>query len=300
MCHSDALFIDGAFPDTQFPLVPGHEIAGRIDAMGEGVEGFDVGQRVVVGWFGGNCGHCDACRDGDAINCKYLKIPGLSYQGGFADSVIVPASALARLPEDFPAAETGPMACAGVTVYNALRRSAARPGDLVAVVGIGGLGHLGVQFARAMGFETAAIDRGSDKEAQARRLGAHHYVDGGVQDVAKQLRDLGGAKVVLVTANSASAATGTLGGLTHRGELVMIGIPAEPLTVPVTQLIGGMHKVYGHASGTSRDVEETLLFAALSGVRPVIEQLPLTEAAQGMEKMLSGAARFRMVLTTGR
>jgi alcohol dehydrogenase len=300
VCQSDALFIAGAFPDTQFPLVPGHEIAGRIDALGEGVEGFEVGQRVAVGWFGGNCGRCNACRDGDAINCTYLKIPGLSYQGGFADSVIVPSSALARMPEGFPAAEAGPMACAGVTVYNGLRRTGARPGDLVAVVGIGGLGHLGVQFARAMGFETVAIDRGTDKEAAARELGAHHYIDGAAEDVPRRLSDLGGARAVLATANSALAATATLGGLTHRGELVMIGIPADPLTIPVPALIGGTHKINGHASGTSREVEETLRFAALSGVRPVVEEVPLTEAVQAMDKMASGAARFRMVLTPGR
>jgi len=300
ICHSDSMFLDGHMPGAAFPLIAGHEIAGRIDALGSGVEEFHPGERVAVGWFGGNCGHCAACRDGDAINCASLQVPGLAYPGGFADMVVVPATALARIPDAFSSPEAAPMGCAGVTVYNALRRSVARPGDLVAILGIGGLGHLGVQFANKMGFETVAIARGADKEPLARELGAHHYLDSRTQDVAKQLQALGGAKVVLATATSATAATDTLGGLTHRGELIIVGVPAEPLQIPAYQLIGGTHKVYGHASGTSREVEETLRFAALSGVRPMIEQIPLTDAAQGLDKMLTGKARFRMVLTTGR
>lgn len=300
ICHSDSMILEGHLPGMAFPLTTGHEIAGRIDALGSGVEGFQPGDRVAVGWFGGNCGHCAACREGDAINCATLQVPGLAYPGGFADAVVVPATALARIPDGFSSAEAAPMGCAGVTVYNALRRSAARPGDLVAVLGIGGLGHLGVQFAQKMGFETVAIARGADKEPLARRLGAHHYLDSTAQDVAQELRALGGAKVVLATATSATAATDTLGGLTHRGELVVVGVPAEPLQIPAAQLVMGTHKVYGHASGTSREVEETLRFAALSGVRAMIEEIPLTEAAQGLERMLTGKARFRMVLTTGR
>jgi alcohol dehydrogenase len=264
-----------------------------------GVEGFDLGQRVAVGWFGGNCGHCVACREGDAINCAELQTPGLSYPGGFADVVVVPASALARIPDEIAAAEAAPMGCAGVTVFNALRRSVARPGDLVAILGLGGLGHLGVQFAAKLGFETIAIARGPGKRALALELGALHYIDSAAEDVAAALQALGGAKVVLATAANSAAMTATIGGLTHRGELIVVGADADPILVSPFALIGGCKKIYGHASGTSRDVEETLQFAALTGVRPMIEQAPLEDAGDAFERMLSGAARFRMVLTTG-
>ncbi len=300
ICHSDSMFINGFMPGVSFPLVTGHEIAGRIDVIGEGVAGFAEGQRVAVGWFGGNCGYCVPCREGDAINCVRLQIPGLSYPGGFADSIIVPASALARIPDGFTAAEAAPMGCAGVTTFNALRRSTARPGDLVAVLGLGGLGHLGVQFAAALGFETVAVARGADKEVLARELGAHHYIDNETQDVGAELQLLGGAKVVLGAVTNNAAMTDTLGGLTHRGELVVVGVNPEPFEVNPFALIGGEHKMYGHASGTSREVEETLHFAALTGVRPIIEEVPLTDAGLAVERMLSGRARFRMVLTTDR
>ena len=300
ICHSDSIFIDGHMPGVTFPLVAGHEIAGRIDEVADDVEGFDVGQRVAVGWFGGNCGHCAACREGDAINCAHLQIPGLAYPGGFAETVIVPASALARIPDGFAAAEAAPMGCAGVTTFNALRRSNARPGDLVAVVGLGGLGHLGVQFAAKLGFETVAIARGANKEPFARELGAHHYIDNSAQDAGAALRELGGAKVVLGTVTDNAAMTDTLSGLTNRGELVVIGVNPEPFQVDPFALLGGGHKIYGHASGTSKEVEETLHFAALTGVRPLIEEVPLTEAQSALERMSSGQARFRMVLTTGR
>lgn len=300
VCHSDALFIDGHMPGVTFPLVTGHEIAGRIDALGAGVEDFSLGQRVAVGWFGGTCGHCVACREGDAVNCAYLQIPGLSYPGGFAESIVAPASALARIPEALTAAEAAPMGCAGVTTFNALRRSVARPGDLVAILGIGGLGHLGVQFAAKMGFETVAIARGAGKEGIARELGAHHYIDNETKDVAAALRALGGAKVVLGTGTSNAAMTATLGGLAHRGELIVIGVDPEPLQVTSFVLIGGSHKIYGHASGTAREVEETLQFTVLTGVRPWIEVVPLLYAGLAVERMRSGKARFRMVLTTGR
>ncbi len=300
VCHTDSTFIDGHMPGVGFPLVAGHEIAGHIDAIGDGIEDFEPGQRVAVGWFGGNCGHCVACREGDAINCAHLQIPGLSYPGGFAETVVVPASALARLPEEFTAAEAAPMGCAGVTTFNALRRSVARPGDLVAVVGLGGLGHLGVQFASRLGFETVAIARGAEKEPLARELGAHHYIDNQTQDSVAALQALGGAKVVLGTVTDNAAMTDTLGGLTHRGELVVIGVPSEPFQVSPFALIGGGHKMYGHQSGTSREVEETLHFAALTGIRPMIEEMPLADAGSAVERMVSGKARFRMVLTTGR
>jgi len=298
ICHSDSIFISGFMPGVTFPLVTGHEIAGRIDTFGEGVEGFEPGQRVAVGWFGGNCGYCVACREGDAINCVRLQTPGLSYPGGFADAIIVPSSALARIPDDFKAAEAAPMGCAGVTTFNALRRSAARPGDLVAVLGLGGLGHLGVQFAAALGFETVAVARGADKESLAQELGAHHYIDNTTQDVASELQALGGAKVVVGTVTDNAAMTDTLGGLTHRGELIVVGVNPEPFEVNPFALMGE-HKMYTHASGTSREVEETLHFAALTGVRPMIEEVPLSEAGSAFERMVSGKARFRMILTTG-
>jgi alcohol dehydrogenase len=300
ICHSDSMFLEGHMPGVVFPLVAGHEIAGRIDKIGEGVEDFSLDQRVAVGWFGGNCEHCVACREGDAINCAHLQVPGLSYPGGFAESIVVPASALARIPDEFTAAEAAPMGCAGVTTFNALRESAARPGDVVAVLGLGGLGHLGVQFAAKLGFETVAVARGAEKEALATQLGAHHYIDNTTQDAASALQALGGAKVVLGTVTDNKAMTDTLGGLTHRGELVVIGVNPDPFEVNPFALIGGGHKMYGHQSGTSRDVEETLNFAALTGVRPMIEEVPLTDAGSALERMLSGKARFRMVLRTGR
>lgn len=299
ICHSDSTFISGHMPGVTFPLITGHEVAGRVDEIGEGVEGFELGQRVAVGWFGGNCQHCVACRQGDAINCAHLQVPGLSYPGGFAERIVVPVSALARIPSEFTAAEAAPMGCAGVTTFNALRESVARPGDVVAVLGLGGLGHLGVQFAAKLGFETVAIARGAGKEALAKQLGAHHYVDNTTEDVAEALQALGGAKVVLGTVTDNDAMTDTLGGLTHRGELVVIGVNPAPFEVNPFALIGGSHKMYGHQSGTSRDVEETLNFAALTGVRPMIEEAPLTDAASAFERMLSGDVRFRMVLTTG-
>ncbi|MYZ37221.1 alcohol dehydrogenase catalytic domain-containing protein [Streptomyces sp. SID4917] len=299
VCHTDAVMIEGGFPGAPFPMVPGHEIAGRIDAIGDGVEEFEKGQRVAVGWFGGNCGHCVACRDGDAINCATLQTPGLAYPGGYADTVVVPASALARIPDGFSFVDAAPMGCAGVTVCGALSRSAARPGDLVAIIGVGGLGHLGVQFADKMGFETVAIARGKDKEPLARELGARHYIDNRSQDVAAELRALGGAKVVLNTATNSKAATDTLDGLGHRGELIVIALHPEPLQISTMQLITGTRKVYGHASGTSREVEETLRFAALTGIRPMTEEVPLTEAGPALDKMLASKARFRMVLTSG-
>ena len=297
ICRSDAALISGRQPGATFPLVPGHEIAGRIDAIGDSVQGFAPGERVAVGWFGGDCGYCVPCREGDFINCARLQVPGLSYPGGYADAVVVPATALARIPEEFTAPDAAPMGCAGVTVFNALRTSAARPGDLVAILGIGGLGHLGVQFAARLGFETIAIARGADKEPLAKQLGAHHYIDNQAQDTAAALRALGGAKVVLGTVTSNAAMTDTLGGLTHRGELIVIGVNPEPFQVSPFALIGG-HKMYFHASGTSRDTEETLRFAALTGIRPMIEQAALSDAQPAYERMLTGQARFRMVLVT--
>lgn len=284
----------------RFPLVPGHEIAGRIDELGEGVHtGWQVGDRVAVGWFGGSCHHCTPCRQGDFIVCDNLKVPGWAYDGGFAEAVIAPADALARIPDALAATDAAPMACAGVTTYNGLRRSSARPGDLVAVLGIGGLGHLGVRYAVAMGFETVAIARGADKADLAEQLGAHHYIDSTAGTaVADALRSLGGAKVVLATAANSAAITATVEGLSHRGELVVIGAAPEPLGISPFQLLIPGKIVRGHPSGTAQDVQDTMAFSVLHGIRPTIETLPLDQADEAYRKMLSGAARFRMVLTT--
>ncbi|MFE0375302.1 alcohol dehydrogenase [Streptomyces inhibens] len=299
ICHSDALFVNAAFPGVRFPLVPGHEIAGRIEEVGEGTySGWQVGDRVAVGWFGGSCGHCTPCRQGDFMVCENLKVPGWAYDGGYAEAVIAPADALARIPDALAAPDAGPLACAGVTTYNGLRRSPARPGDLVAVLGIGGLGHLGVQYAAAMGFETVAIARGAGKADFAKQLGAHHYVDSTADTpVGDALRSLGGAKVVLATAANSEAITATVDGLTHRGELVVIGAAPDPLGISPAQLLMSGKIVRGHPSGTAQDVQDTMAFSALHGIRPMTEILPLDQAADAYQKMLSGTARFRMVLT---
>ena len=302
VCHSDALFVGGGLPGVTFPEVPGHEIAGRIEELGAGVRerGWQVGDRVAVGWFGGSCGHCGPCREGDFIVCENLKVPGWTYDGGFGEKVIAPADALARIPETLAASDAGPLACAGVTTFNGLRRSAGRPGDLVAVLGLGGLGHLGVQYAAAMGFETVAIARGPQKADFARQLGAHHYVDStSGTPVAEALQALGGAKVVLATAGNSEAISATVDGLTHRGELVAIGADTAPLDISPAQLLMAGRVVRGHPSGTSKDVEDTMAFSVLHGIRPMTEQVPLTDADAAYQKMLAGGARFRMVLTMG-
>jgi alcohol dehydrogenase len=302
ICHSDAFFVSAALPGVTFPEVPGHEIAGRVDALGEGIEdwGWQVGDRVAVGWFGGSCGHCTPCRQGDFIVCENLKVPGWAYDGGFAEYVIAPVDALARIPDSLTAADAGPMACAGVTTYNGLRRSSARSGDLVAVLGIGGLGHLAVRYAVAMGFETVAIARGADKADFSKQLGAHHYIDSTAgTTVAEALQSLGGAKAVLATASNSAAITATVDGLAPRGELVVIGADPEALGINPVQLLMSGRVVRGHPSGTARDVQDTMEFSALHGIRPTIETLPLDQADEAYQKMLSGSARFRMVLTTG-
>ncbi|MFI1467672.1 alcohol dehydrogenase [Streptomyces wuyuanensis] len=302
ICHSDAFFVSAALPGVTFPEVPGHEIAGRVDALGEGIEdwGWQVGDRVAVGWFGGSCGHCTPCRQGDFIVCENLKVPGWAYDGGFAEYAIAPVDALARIPDSLTAADAGPMACAGVTTYNGLRRSSARSGDLVAVLGIGGLGHLAVRYAVAMGFETVAIARGADKADFSKQLGAHHYIDSTAgTTVAEALQSLGGAKAVLATASNSAAITATVDGLAPRGELVVIGADPEALGINPVQLLMSGRVVRGHPSGTARDVQDTMEFSALHGIRPTIETLPLDQADEAYQKMLSGSARFRMVLTTG-
>ncbi|MFH8386169.1 alcohol dehydrogenase [Kitasatospora sp. NPDC018058] len=302
VCHSDAMFVNAGLPGVGFPLVPGHEIAGRIEELGEGTQstGWRVGDRVAVGWFGGSCGHCAACRQGDFVLCLNLKVPGWAYDGGYAEAVVVPVDALARIPDALAAADAAPMACAGVTTYNGLRTSSARAGDLVAVLGIGGLGHLGVQYAAAMGFETVAIARGADKADFAKQLGAHHYIDSTADTpVADALQSLGGARVVLATAANSAAITATVDGLSHRGELVVIGADTEPLRITPVQLLLRARTVRGHPSGSAQDIEDTMAFSALRGIRPMIETAPLDRADEAYRRMLSGAARFRMVLTTG-
>jgi D-arabinose 1-dehydrogenase-like Zn-dependent alcohol dehydrogenase len=299
MCYSDAIMIANGFPGITFPITVGHEIAGRIESIGPYVEGWQVGDRVAIGWYGGSDGTCDACRDGDPTNCPHLQVPGIAYQGGYADAVVVPAMALARIPDELDAPAAGPLACAGVTVFDPLRRSQAQPGDTVAILGVGGLGHLGVQFAAHMGFEPVAIDRGPDREKDAGELGATHFIDSASTDPAQALQDLGGAKVVLATAPNGPAMSSTINGLGRRGELIVIGATPDALDVTAFQLIFGTKSISGTAAGSALDVERTMRFAAETGVRPWIEELPLEQAAEGFAKMNSGRARFRMVLTTG-
>ena len=299
VCHSDADILANRFPGESFPVTVGHEIGGRIESIGAGVDGWLPGGRVAVGWYGGSDGYCDACREGDGINCPNLQVPGIAYLGGYADAIVVPSVALAHIPDGLTAAQAGPLACAGVTVFKALRRSGARPGDLVAILGLGGLGHLGVQFAARMGFVTVAIARGADKAGLARDLGADHYIDSVATDPAKALQDLGGAKVVLATIPNGPAMSAAVDGLGRRGELIVIGVTADQVTASGFQLILGEKRIAGHASGTSMDTEHTLRFAAQTGVRPWIEETPLDQAQMAFDKMMSGKARFRMVLTTG-
>jgi D-arabinose 1-dehydrogenase-like Zn-dependent alcohol dehydrogenase len=298
ICHSDSLTKEGLFPGIQYPRVPGHEVAGMIDAVGSGVAGWSVGQRVGVGWHGGFCALCDACRRGNFFACRLGQVTGITYDGGYADYMVAPASALALLPSELSAAEAGPLVCAGVTTFNSLRNSGARPGETVAVLGLGGLGHLGVQFAAKMGFRTVGVARGSDKEPLARQLGAHHYIDSQAQNVASELLELGGAQLILATVTDANAMSAALGGLGVNGKLLVLGAPHEPLAVPVGLLLAGRRSVAGWYSGTSIDSQDTLSFSVLTGVRAMTEVFPLERAAEAYERMMSGKARFRVVLTT--
>ena len=297
VCGTDHAFVQGAFPGLSWPLTPGHEIAGTVAELGAGVEGFDVGDRVAVGWFGGNCNRCVPCRKGQFMQCQRMQVPSWHYPGGYAESVTVPATALARIPDGLSFVEAAPMGCAGVTTFNALRRTRAVAGDVVAVLGIGGLGHLGVQWAAAMGFDTVAIARGPAKADDARALGARHYIDSTAVDVAGELQKLGGAVVVLATAGNSAAMGQTVGGLAPEGELVVVGVTPEPLPISPLDLITAGLSVTGHPSGTSRDVEETMDFALQTGVRAHVQELPLAQAAQAYAAMEEGQARYRMVLT---
>jgi D-arabinose 1-dehydrogenase-like Zn-dependent alcohol dehydrogenase len=299
ICHSDSYAKEGNFPGMQFPRVPGHEVVGVIDAVGPGVARWKTGQRAGVGWHGGSCGYCDACRRGNSFACQTAtQITGITYDGGYADYMIAPADALALVPEGLSAEEAAPLMCAGVTTFNCLRNSGARPGDVAAILGLGGLGHLGVQFAAEMGFNTVAIARGKDKEAFARKTGALHYIDTQTQDPAAELRKLGGASVILATVTSGEAMQAVAGGLAVSGTLMLIGaVPS--LEVSPLDLLRGRQSVKGWYSGTSIDSQDTLSFSVLSGVRSMNEVFPIGKVSEAYERMLSGKARFRVVLTTG-
>jgi D-arabinose 1-dehydrogenase-like Zn-dependent alcohol dehydrogenase len=297
ICHSDSLTVHSAWPGIAYPRAPGHEIAGTVDAVGDGVIGWKTGDRVGVGWHGGHCGYCDRCRRGDFITCRNLRIPGIAYDGGYAEYTIVPAVALARIPAALSAAEAAPLMCAGVTTFNALRNSAARPGDLVAILGVGGLGHLGVQYAAKMGFDTVAIARGREKEELALKLGARRYLDSRSMEVGAELRKLGGAKVVLSTVTAAKAMEQVVGGLGFDGQLIVVGAAHEPLALNTAGMIGARHSVKAWPSGTCVDSENAMDFSVLTGVRAMIETMPLEQAPAAYERMMNGEARFRMVLT---
>jgi D-arabinose 1-dehydrogenase-like Zn-dependent alcohol dehydrogenase len=299
ICHSDVLVKEGLWPGLQYPRVPGHEIAGRLDALGVGVKAWKKGDRVGVGWHGGHDFVCDECRRGDFAMCVNRKVTGIDYDGGYAEYMIAPAEALAAIPNELPAEEAGPLMCAGVTVFNALRNSGARTGDVVAVQGIGGLGHLGVQYARKMGFETVALGLGKDKEPLAKKLGAHHYIDSSAVDTVAELQKLGGARVILATAPSAKAISDVVGGLGVNGNLLIPAAANDPLTVSVMPLLMGRRQISGWYSGTARDSQDTLEFSALSDVHPMIEKFPLSRVAEAYERMHSGKVRFRVVLTMG-
>jgi D-arabinose 1-dehydrogenase-like Zn-dependent alcohol dehydrogenase len=299
ICHSDTIAKEGILPGIQYPRVPGHEVVGTVDAVGPLVNGWRVGDRAGVGWHGGHCGYCDMCRRGNFFACQTsTQITGITYDGGYSDSMIAPVSALARVPEALSAEEAAPLMCAGVTTFNCLRNSDARAGDVVAILGLGGLGHLAVQFAAKMGFKTVAIARGEDKRTLAKHLGAFHYIDSQVQNPAAELAQLGGAKVVLATVTNAEAMEAVIGGLAANGTMMIIGaVPS--LNVPPLQLLAGRQSVKGWYSGTSIDSQDTMAFSVLSGVRSMNEVFPLERVNDAYERMLSGKARFRVVLTAG-
>ncbi len=298
ICHSDSFTKAGAFPGMKLPRVPGHEVVGIVDALGPDVPKWKQGARVGVGWHGGHCGHCDSCRKGDFLTCATGKIPGISYDGGYADYMIVPFEALAAVPDELSSAEAAPLLCAGITTFNSLRHSGVLAGDLVAVLGIGGLGHLGVQFAAKMGCRTVAVARGSDKEPLARQLGAFHYIDSTRENVAAELTRLGGARVILATLTDAKSMSTAIGGLGVDGKLLVLGASADPIEVSPLTLISKRRSISGWPSGTASDSEDTMRFSLQSAIRPLIEKYPLEQATEAYDRMMSGKARFRVVLTT--
>lgn len=295
ICHSDGLVKSGHFPGLVLPRIPGHEIAGRIDVVGAGVTNFKAGDRVGVGWHGGHCFQCERCRRGDFVNCVNEKITGISHDGGYAEYAVVPAESVARIPDGIDAADAGPLLCAGITTFNALRNSGARAGDTVAVQGIGGLGHLGIQFAAKMGFRTVAVSSGADKEALARQLGAHEYIDTKTTTAAEGLNKLGGADLILATAPHADAISATVGGLKARGKLLIVAAPFQPLTVSAFAILSGK-SVSGWPSGSAVDSEDTMRFSALTGVRPKIEVFKLEQAEEAFTRVMENRVRFRAVL----
>jgi D-arabinose 1-dehydrogenase-like Zn-dependent alcohol dehydrogenase len=297
ICHSDMFVKEGHWPGLQYPRVTGHEVAGVIDEVGPGASAWKKGQRVGVGWHGWHCGHCDPCRRGDFISCQNLRITGFSDDGGYAQYMVASSGALALIPDSLTSVEAAPILCAGITTFNSLRHSGAGAGDLVAVLGLGGLGHLGIQFASRMGYRTVAIGRGKDKEPLALKLGAARYLDADAVKVAEELIKLGGASVILATAPDSKAMSALIDGLGVDGKLLVVGASADPISVTPIQLIGNRRSIQGWPSGSARDSEDTLNFCALTGIRPMVEAFPLEQAAAGYERMLSGKARFRVVLT---
>jgi D-arabinose 1-dehydrogenase-like Zn-dependent alcohol dehydrogenase len=297
ICHSDVLTKEGGLPGIHYPRVPGHEVAGIVDELGPGVTGWKEGQRVGIGWHGGHDGTCLQCRRGDFGNCQNLKIAGISYDGGYQQYMLAPIEALVAIPDSLNAVDAAPLLCAGITTFNALRHSGAMPGDLVAVQGIGGLGHLGIQFAHKFGYRVVAIGRGSENAALARKLGANAYIDSKTVNAAQELQSLGGAQVILATAPNSKAMSELIDGLGPNGKLMVVGAAFEPIEVMPAQLIFGVHSIQGWAAGTPADSEDTLRFAELTGVRPMIETYPLEKAAEAYARMMSGKAQFRVVLT---
>jgi D-arabinose 1-dehydrogenase-like Zn-dependent alcohol dehydrogenase len=298
ICHSDSLVKEGIWPGIPYPRVPGHEVAGVIDAVGAGVADWKPGQRVGVGWNGGYCGHCDHCRRGELFACVNGQVTGISFDGGYAEYLVAPASAVALMPAELPPVDAAPLMCAGVTTFNALRNSGARPGDVVAVLGLGGLGHLGVQYAAKMGFHTVGIARGKDKEPLARKLGATVYIDNQAQDPAAELQKLGGAKAILATATSGEAMSAVEGGLAVNGTMLLIGAVPSMQVSPLF-LLTGCRSIKGWYAGTSIDSQDTLGFSARTGVKSMNEIYPLEKVAEAYDRMMSGKARFRVVLTIG-
>ncbi len=297
VCHSDVLVTEGKWPGIQYPRVPGHEVAGIIDEVGPGVSSWKTRQRVGVGWHGGHDGTCPSCRRGDFRNCRNLQIPGISYDGGYQQYMVAPVEALVAIPETLSAVEAAPLLCAGITTYNALRHAGALPGDLVAVQGIGGLGHLGIQFASKFGYKVAAIGRGSANAALAKKLGANVYIDSTSSKPAEALQKLGGAQVILATAPNSRAMSELIDGLGPNGKMIVIGVTFDPIEVAPAQLISGSRTIQGWAAGTPADSDDTLRFSELTGVRPMIETYPIEQAAEGYARMISGGAQFRVVLT---
>ena len=297
VCHSDMFTVTGGFPGIQYPRVPGHEVIGTLDAVGADVPEWKTGARVGVGWHGGHCGHCPSCRRGDFITCTTGQIPGISYDGGYAQYMLAPFESLASVPPEISSADAAPLLCAGITTFNALRHSGAKAGDTVAILGIGGLGHLAVQFAAKMGFRTIAIARGADKGPLAKQLGAHEYIDSTATNVAERLTQLGGARVILATVTDAKSMSAVVEGLSIDGKLLVVGASAEPIEVSPFSLIGARRSISGWPSGTSSDSQDTLRFSVLSQIRPTIETFPLERAAEAYAHMLSGKARFRVVIT---